>query len=243
VEAERRLVRLDAEVRQLDRLTLLGRLAQELAHEVRNPLVSVKTFLQLLPERLADPDFTTRFLGVVSAELDRALRLLELAIDQPRPAVAESEPAPVAATVASLGLLLQPYARQRGVVLATHVADALPGVALGEDALRQVLLNLLLNAIDATPRGGAVEVAACAAADGVEIVVSDAGAGIAPELRERVFEPFFSTRGGAHGGIGLAIARSLVEHAAGRISVRDAAGGGAAFAIVLPASADPRRRS
>jgi signal transduction histidine kinase len=235
-EAERRLFRFDARVRQLDRLALLGRLAQELAHEVRNPLVSVKTFLQLLPERLDDPDFTGRFRGVVAGELDRALRLLEIAIDQPRPAVGDEEPARVTATVASLALLLEPHARQRGVALGSSLAEALPDVALGEDALRQVLLNLLLNAIDATPRGGSVSVSARSLGDRVEIVVSDAGPGIDPALRERVFEPFFGTRAGHHGGIGLAISRGLVEEAGGRISVRDAPGGGAAFTVLLPAA-------
>ena len=100
-----------------------------------------------------------------------------------------------------------------------------------------MLLNLLLNAIDATPRGAAVDVAARALPGAVELVVSDAGSGVAPELRERVFEPFFTTRGGHHGGIGLAIARGLVEQAGGRIRVRAAAGGGAAFVVVLPAPA------
>jgi len=263
-EAERHLTRLDTDVRRLDRFAALGRLTQEIAHEVRNPLVSVKTFLQLLPERRDDPDFTTRFLGVVHGELERTLRLLELVIDYPGAALAPAEPARVAATIESVLELLQPYARQRGVALTSearasearsepqasgvhpsrpkasgvHEASAPAGaageVALGEDGLRQLLLNLLLNAIDATPRGAAVSVATRALPTAVELVVADAGAGIAPELRESVFEPFFTTRGAHHGGIGLAIARGLVEQAGGRIRVRAAAGGGAAFVVVLP---------
>ena len=117
-------MRLDGDVQRLDRLALLGRLTQELAHEVRNPLVSVKTFLQLLPERHEDPDFTTRFLGVAMGELERTLRLLELVIDLPRPALASEDPTPVAETVASVLELLQPYARQRGVALAAEARRA-----------------------------------------------------------------------------------------------------------------------
>jgi signal transduction histidine kinase len=229
-------VRLDGEVQRLDRLALLGRLSQVLAHEVRNPLVSVKTFLQLLPERREDPDFTTRFLGVALGELERTLRLLDLVIDLPRPALASADPTPVAETVASVLELLQPYACQRGVALAAELAEPLPAVAFAEDGLRQVLLNLLMNAIDATPRDAAVTVEARARETGVEITVRDTGPGIPPELRERVFEPFFTTRGGHHGGIGLAIARSLVEQAQGRIRVRGAARSGAAFVVTLPAA-------
>ena len=238
-EAERRLAKLDTDLRQLDRFGALGRLTQEMAHEVRNPLVSVKTFLQLLPERRHDPDFMTRFLGVVSGELDRTLRLLELVIDYPRPALAPEQPARVAATIEAALELLQPYARQRGVSLGAPSEDATPSVALGEDGLRQVLLNLLLNAIDATPRGAAVSIATRALPGAVELIVSDAGSGVAPDLRERVFEPFFTTRGAHHGGIGLAIARGLVEQAGGRIRVRAASGGGAAFVVVLPAPGVP----
>jgi len=233
-EASMQLARLDSDVRRLDRLAALGRMAQELAHEVRNPLVSVKTFLQLLPERRDDPDFTTRFLGVAGEELERTLRLLALVIDYPSAEGAPAEPADVAATTDAVLELLQPYARQRGVSLVAAPTLGDPKVALGGDALRQVLLNLLLNAIDATPRGAAVSVAASALASGVELVVSDAGAGVAPELRERVFEPFFTTRGVHHGGIGLAIARGLVEQAGGRIRVRSAEAGGAAFVVSLP---------
>jgi signal transduction histidine kinase len=237
-DAERQLARLDSDVRRLDRLALLGRMTQELAHEVRNPLVSVKTFLQLLPERRHDPDFTTRFLAVAGEELERTLRLLELVIDYPSaaPPSPAAAAASVAATLDAVLELLQPYARQRGITLAAQAAEATGGVALGEDALRQVLLNLLLNAIDASPRGSPVEVEARARSGEVELMVSDAGGGVAPELRERVFEPFFTTRGIHHGGIGLAIARGLVEQAGGRIRVTSAAGGGAAFVVVLPSA-------
>ena len=170
-------------------------------------------------------------------ELDRTLRLLELVIDLPRPALASADPTPVAETVASVLELLQPYARQRGVALAAEVAERCPAVAFAEDSLRQVLLNLLMNAIDATPRDAAVSRGDARPRGPVELAVCDMGPGIAPELRERVFEPFFSTRGAHHGGIGLAIARNLVEQAGGRIARahrrrgrrhlrRDAAGGG-----------------
>jgi signal transduction histidine kinase len=236
-KAEHRFARIDADVRQLDRLALLGRLVQELAHEVRNPLVSVKTFLQLLPERRDDPEFTTRFLSVVTGELERIERLLELVIDHPRPAAADTETAELAPVIATVLELLRPYARQHGIALEADTGSEPAEVTIGEDALRQVLLNLVLNAIDATPRGERVKVSVHARAGARELVVADAGPGIPAELRERVFEPFFSTRGTHHGGIGLAIARGLVELAGGSISVRSSAGGGAELVVVVPCTA------
>ena len=170
-----------------------------------------------------------------ASELERTLRLLELVIDYPG-AAGRAGASPRAWRRRS-SPCWSCCSRTRASAASRWRRRRRPrkrAVALGGDGLRQVLLNLLLNAIDATPRGAAVSVATRALPAAVELVVSDAGAGIAPELRERVFEPFFTTRGVHHGGIGLAIARGLVEQAGGRIRVRAAAGGGAAFVVVLP---------
>ena len=98
----------------------------------------MKTFLQLLPERRDDPEFTTRFLGVAGEELERTLRLLALVIDYPSSIPSPAVPASVTATLDAVLELLQPYARQRGVSLAAEGAEAIGSVALGEDSLRQV---------------------------------------------------------------------------------------------------------
>ncbi len=237
-----RLARLDTEVRRLQQLATLGSLAAEIAHEVRNPLVSVKTFLQLLPERLGDPEFLTRFLELASDEVARMERLLDWALEQARPASGPdpARPAGVADAVAALAELLAHLANERGVAIETGVAAPLPPAALGDDALRQVLLNLALNAIDVTPPGGRVCIEADARAGGIALRVRDGGPGIPHELRGRVFEPFFSTREDRAGGLGLAITRSLVEEVGGRIEIADAPEAGAEFRIELPAVADAR---
>jgi signal transduction histidine kinase len=232
-QAARRLAGLDAELRRLDRLSTLGSLAAEIAHEVRNPLVSVKTFLQLLPERRDDPEFATAFLDVASEELQRVERLLDLVLEYPRQR-AEKASAPPAEALESVSELLQHLSHAHGVRLESEAAPGLPNVAVGDDALRQLLLNLALNAVAATPDGGRVQLVARGMGAGVELCIVDEGPGVPEAERLRVFELFHSTRPGSHGGLGLAISRRLVEEAGGHITIEDAPTGGALFRVWLP---------
>jgi len=229
-----RLEQLDESVRRLDRLAALGSLAAEIAHEVRNPLVTLQTFLALLPERRADPEFLDRYLEVVTGELRRMDRLLDRIVETARPAVAgEALHTPIGPTLEAVGELLRQRAVSRNVEL---VLESRTGerVALGEDALRQVLLNLVQNALDATPPGGRVSARATLREGQAWIAVRDQGPGIPPALRERIFEPFFTTRSDRAGGLGLAITRRIVEEAGGAIEVESAPGGGSELRVRLP---------
>jgi signal transduction histidine kinase len=236
--AARRLLALEAEVRRLDRLAALGLVAAEIAHEVRNPLVSVKTFLQLLPERRDDPEFTTGFLGVASEELQRVERLLDAVVAHPRE-LAGAERAAVDRALDGVGELLRHFAHARGVRIERRAAPDLPEVAAGADALRQLLLNLALNAVSVTAAGGSVELAARAAEGGVLLEVLDQGPGVPASEHQRIFEPFHSTRPGHHAGLGLSVCRRIAEEAGGRIEVESAVGGGARFRVWLPAAGSP----
>lgn len=232
-----RLRQVDAEVQRLDRLATLGGLAAEIAHEVRNPLVSIKTFLQLLPERRDDPDFFTRFFDVVSDEMRRMERLLDLMIDHARPRSGGHEPgpAPLAEVLASIVELISHRAITRGVSVETDLEQGLPEVDLGEDALRQLLLNLALNAVAATPEGGRVRLLGRRRDQGVELAVEDQGPGVPVDLRATLFEPFFTTRRDRPGGLGLSICRRIAEEAGGAIAIADAPDGGARFQVWLRA--------
>lgn len=237
-DATARFASLDAEVRRLDRLAALGELVAEIVHEVRNPLVSVKTFLQLLPERIDDPEFRTEFLGVVADELRRIERLLDgvLAHARPRAGAGAESSAEIGGVVESVVRLVAHRALERDVRLETALPAGLPRVGLGEDALRQVVLNLALNAIDATPAGRTARLSAEAAEDGLALIVEDEGPGVPVAIRERVFEPFFSTKAERPGGLGLAISRRIVEEAGGRIAIDDRPGGGTRFRVSLPSA-------
>jgi len=235
-----RLARLDSDVQRLDRLAALGDLLSETVHELRNPLVSFKTFVELAPEHATDPEFQNGFRSLVADEIGRMERLLDNLMRHARPSASldasrAAGPAEVAAALESLGQLLQQRARQRQVSLSVSHDAELPSVALAPDALRQILLNLALNALDASPSGGAVTLSASRVGASVEFCIEDQGPGVAHDQRDQIFEPFFSTRADRPGGLGLAISRKLVDEAGGWIKVGDAPGGGARFRVSLPA--------
>jgi two-component system sensor histidine kinase AtoS len=238
VRAVDRLARLDREVRQLDRLAAIGTLTTEIAHEIRNPLVSMKTFLQLLPERWGDPEFSEEFLALVGDELRRMERLLDVIIEHARPTRADEDlqSANIADVLESTLALFRHRVDKQEIELDSSIPGDLPDVALGGDGLRQVILNLLLNAIEVTPSGGTVALRASAADGFVEFSVADGGPGVPLELREAVFEPFYSTRSERAGGLGLAITRRIVSDAGGTIRAESRERGGATFRVRLPRS-------
>jgi len=239
-----RIAELDDAVKRLDRLAMLGSLVAEVIHEVRNPMVSIKTFLELLPERLDDPEFHRDFRDLVLQEVFRLERLLDhvLAHARPGPSLPRPQDADIAEALRGLEQLLGHRAREAGVSLtAVALEEGLGAAALSPDALRQVLLNLCVNAIEACREGGSVRVTArrrtqAHAAASLEIWVEDDGPGICEADRELVFEPFHTHRSDSPGGLGLAISRRLAEEAGGRLFVAQATDGGARFVLRLPAA-------
>ena len=235
-----RMGRLDSAVQRLDRLAALGGLVSEIVHEIRNPLVSVKTFLQLLPDRLDDPEFHTDFRGVVEDEVNRLERMLEdlLRHARPNPANAPIEPeARISEAIATTMQLLTYRCRERGIDLVPSIREELPALGLPDDALRQLLLNLLMNATEVTPRDGQIRVVADwsqISANQIEICVEDEGPGLDPTVANDIFEPFWTTRREGNGGLGLAICKRIVEEAEGTIEVESMPERGARFRISLP---------
>jgi signal transduction histidine kinase len=229
--------KLDA-LMQLDRQASLGRLVSEIVHEIRNPLSSIKTFLRLLPERLDDPEFHQDFRLIVSDEVQRLERLIDELLQQanPRPTPHSREGAAVDDVIHTTLQLMAHRFVEQGVVFDHQISSSLPALRLSEDRLRQLLLNLLLNASEITPRRGRVSVSADWSpnrANHLELKISDDGPGIETSLVDRIFEPFWTTRNQA-GGLGLAICKRIVDDADGEIRVHNRTEGGACFCIELP---------
>lgn len=221
-----------------ERLASLGTLTAGLAHEIRNPLVSVKTFLQLLPERLNDAEFRTTFLEITTSEVERITRLLNQLLEFARPTEPQLRPEDLAAIVEQMGLLARNEAVKRQITLDWNAQEGLPKVVLDAEQIKQVLQNLLKNAIEATREGGRVRMEArpvrgAGSVQQVQIEVSDSGAGIREEDLEKIFTPFFTTKDTGT-GLGLAVAHRIIEDHGGTMEVTSQVGRGTTFVITLP---------
>jgi signal transduction histidine kinase len=225
-------------VRRAERLATLGTLTAGLAHEIRNPLVSVKTFLQLLPDRVHDEEFRTSFLQITSGEVERITHLLEQLLEFARPSDPEYRPEDLTKIIDQMATLARNEAFKKRVTLTTHYDDELPRVVIDAKQIKQVVQNLLNNAIQATPEEGRVhlEVRRFRGKGGgprVQIEVSDTGKGIPEEDLEKIFTPFFTTRERGT-GLGLAMSYRIIEDHAGTIEVKSQIAGGTTFTVTLP---------
>jgi signal transduction histidine kinase len=231
-----------------ERLAALGALTASLAHELKNPLSAIRTFAQLLPERYDDPEFRREFAPVALAEVDRAAALLNELLDFARGSARRGQTASgrgattdtedVNAILAQMLTLAEAEARRRRIRIAHRLDPALPRLPVDRDRMKQLFLNLLLNAIQAIEGEGGeivVETAARLDADGpvVAIDVRDTGAGIAPADLPSLFTTFFSRKPRGV-GLGLAVCRDIVRAHRGRIEVVSEPGRGTTVSVKLP---------
>ena len=221
-----------------DRLAAVGTLAAGIAHEIRNPLVSIHTFTQLLPERLDDPEFRTTFLQIANTEVARVSDLVNNLMTFARPSPSVIREVDLNAVLEQIVLLLGGQAKKAGISLTVSPSPHLPSVRADEGQVKQVFMNLLLNALQATPAGGTVGLAtqALRGQGGKEycrVEVRDTGAGIPPEHKEQIFDPFFTTKDSGT-GLGLFIAHQIVAEHGGYIDIESAVGAGTSFYVYLP---------
>jgi signal transduction histidine kinase len=225
-----------------ERLALSGRVMAEVAHEVGTPLHSVAGHLELLRRDLATGpvnDDIDRRLTIIETQVTRVIDIIARLLDVTRAAPGESAPVDLEALARDTVDLVRPAVASAGLALEVRAESPLPPVQGRRDHLQQVVLNLLTNAIDATPRGGRISVSTRhRPAEGeVEIAVADTGHGIAAADRRQIFEPFFSTKEPGYGaGLGLFISAEIVREHKGRIELESAEGHGSTFRVFLPAT-------
>jgi signal transduction histidine kinase len=221
---------------QSEKLAALGQLATAIAHEVRNPLGVIRSAAQGVAETLpAEENDGRRACSFIQAEIDRLNSVISSLLAFARPLRVSPRAVPVHTLFDSALLLARQELDGRHVRVQRREAHGLPPVVVDPDLVSQVLLGLLANACEEMNSGGEVSLEADAADGMVEIAVADSGPGVPQELRARIFEPFFTTRSRGT-GLGLAIARQIVEANGGKIDVGDRPGGGARFAVRLPAA-------
>jgi signal transduction histidine kinase len=215
-----------------ERLAAIGKMAAHVTHEIRNPLSSIGLNVELLEEESLSPD-AKNLLSAISREVGRLEQLSEEYLRVARLPSPRMEAEDVAALVRDVAAFTKKEMERAGCEVKVIVGDKVPPALFDEAQLRQALLNLLRNAREAMPKGGEIDVTVRAEGMSVVVLVDDRGSGISEEVRARIFDPFFSTKGEGT-GLGLAITRQIVEAHGGSISCIDREGGGTSFRIALP---------
>ncbi len=230
---------LQEKVRRSERLASLGRLAAGVAHEIRNPLSSIRGFAQYFQKRFSGQAEEEGYATVMIKEVDRLNRVITELLDFAGPREPRRERQPIEAIVENALKLLDPDLSARKIAVVRQYEQDLPQIAVDRDQMTQVFINILLNAIQSMGEGGEIRIALRRRVDppGVEASVSDTGAGIPPEDREKVFEPFFSRKRKGT-GLGLAIVHQIVAGHQGEIGVESEPGHGTTFRITLPEEGD-----
>jgi signal transduction histidine kinase len=234
----RRTQALHAQAREDSRLAYIGTLASSIAHEVRNPLSSVKMNAQMLERRLGqfpsgeEAEYFRTKIQRIQGEVDRLEHSLSHFLAFARPQPLELAPANLNEVVGGMLDFLEPQAEAHGVRLVRRFARDLPAVPLDPGQFGQAIENLVLNALHVLRPGGAITVETAAADGGVAVTVADDGPGIPPELRDKIFEVFFTTRDGGT-GLGLNIVSRIVEEHRGKLTLDSQPGRGARFRIEL----------
>ncbi|MDI7259357.1 MAG: ATP-binding protein [Thermodesulfobacteriota bacterium] len=234
-------------IRRADRLASLGTLTAGLAHEIRNPLVAIKTLTQLLPERLEDEEFRNHFLNIAAGEVDRISHLINELLDFARPSSPKLEFEDVNSILDGMILLVSTESKKKQIHIAKQYIPDLPSVKVDREQIKQVFLNVLLNAIEATPENGEITVKTRSflkpgGEPYLQVEFKDTGCGIPQEYVEEIFNPFYTTKT-TGSGLGLSISNQIVQDHKGYIDVESQVSKGTSFFINLPVDQDrPRRR-
>jgi signal transduction histidine kinase len=224
-------------LQRAEQMVALGQVAAGVAHELRNPLTAVKGLIQVNLRKATAGGLPSEDLSVIEHEIRRMERTLQTFLDFARPPQPDRRRLSPADVVDRVFAVVKGRAKKQGVDLRLLRPEVPVGVEADHDQLQQLLLNLVLNALDAMPGGGAVEIDLRPPRDGnVEIYVRDTGPGIAPHILPKVFETFVSSKETGV-GLGLPVSKRIAEEHGGSLSAYNLPGGGACFVLRLPAPA------
>jgi two-component system, NtrC family, sensor histidine kinase HydH len=230
--ANRQIQEAEEAVRRSDRLAALGQLSAGLAHELRNPMGTIRASAEMLNKSLsAENDVAREVAGFISTEVDRANSLITRFLQFARPLEIRPEPANLEHTID--GAIAMVEREAPGIAIYRNFSPEIPPFPLDAELMERVFYNLLLNAVQATPAGGAVTIKTRAAEGTAEIAIIDRGAGIDAKHMETIFNPFFTTKPQGV-GLGLAIVSKIVDEHGGKITVESEPGKGSIFRVLLP---------
>jgi len=231
------LRQLEQRQRQMEKLAALGELAAGVAHEINNPLAGMRNAFELIKSGLTPDHEHYELLELVDREIERISGIIHQMYQLYRRSPQRASAFSLQQVVREVVYLLEGTAKKRRVTLNCEMVNETTEVVLPEGEVKQILYNLLRNAIQASPTEESVDVSLKEQADEVTITISDRGPGISEEVATRIFDPFFTTKHGESEpgmGLGLSVSRSLIEAMGGRIEVSERKHGGALFSAVLP---------
>jgi two-component system, NtrC family, sensor histidine kinase HydH len=232
--ANRSLSAAEAAVRRSDRLAALGHLSAGLAHELRNPLATMKGSAEMLARSVAAENEVAREVaGFISSEVDRTNSLVTRFLEFARPLKLKLAPADVGQVLDRAIALVERDAPQYGATVYKNYSPDLPPFSFDAELMERVFYNLVLNAAQASPQDGAITVKTRAVEGTAEISVIDRGQGIDPKIFDQIFNPFFTTKPEGS-GLGLAIVSKIVDEHGGKMAVESEPGKGSVFRVYLP---------
>ncbi|EKD34230.1 MAG: Sensor protein [uncultured bacterium] len=209
---------LEKELQRSERLAALGKMAAGVAHELRNPLSSIKGLAVLLKSHFTEPGREAETADVLVKEVERLNRSIGELLDYAKPGQLNKESASIAGILKKTVSLIRIDAEAYGIAIDLHLGGDLPEIKVDQDKLNQVFLNLLLNAIQAMPNGGRLGVHVERDDRNIIVRIRDTGVGILPENLQRVFDPYYTTKGDGT-GLGLAMSAKIVEEHGGQIKI------------------------
>jgi len=229
----KRMERLEEQALQAEKFKAVSTLAAGMAHEIKNPLTTLKTFTEFIPEKQHDPAFLQRLHEVYTTEINRIQNIVKDLLEFSKPRPPELKPVDIGPLIVSTANLLSGDLLRRRVQWTIDCQHN--GSILQADAgqLRQVLINLIQNAADAMPSGGKLKIATQAINNHLELTVSDTGSGISPALLPKIFDPFVTTKADGN-GLGLAVVYSIIQTHRGSIRANSQPGRGTTFTVSLP---------
>lgn len=216
-----------------ERMNTVGQLALALVHEVRNPLGAIRGATEALETIIPKSNAQYEFLYIIQTEVTRLNRLVSDFLDFGRPRPPEKLPTLLNEVVQSVVFLVSQQASQQKVLIRTDLTNDLPFILLDSEQIKQVLINLVLNGIDAMPDGGELSIQTRIVEKYLEVSVTDTGPGLTDELKPKIFNPFLTTKDTGT-GLGLAISHRLVTQNGGKIEVESTSGEGTTFRVQFP---------
>jgi signal transduction histidine kinase len=240
------LKRSQALLSRAEKFSFLGNLAARLAHEIKNPLTAIGTFIQLLPQKYEDEEFRNDFYEIAKEETRRVNSLINELLDLVKPRESHFAYGDIEELIKKMILLISPQSKTKNIQVCFDCDETICPVWMDSEKMKQVVLNLLSNAIEFTPRNGRIEINVRRElkedqSDKIQIEVKDNGIGIPPSDLNRIFEPYFTTKhkSSIHSGtgLGLFIAHQHMQDQGGSIDVRSAINAGTVFVLTLPCAA------